>query len=336
MSITVRSAVDELESWDDYLEGSPQATPFHQEAGLKLLEDHSDSTLHPLIGYKGEQPIAVLPVFEHQRGPFTMVDSPPKGSEVYYLGPAMLGVGQVKQRKLDRRNRRFINGALDWIDEHIDPDQTHIRTVDRYEDHRPFKDRGYDVSPYYTYVVDLTKDWESLLMEFSSDARSNVRNADESTFTIEPGTLEDARTIIAQVAARHEEQGKPYHIDDDFVTRLYTTFPDEQVTPYAFRVDDEVVGGMITLEYGETIYRWQGGATPDVNLPVNDLLDAHIIQDAMDRGLERYDLVGANTPRLCRYKAKFAPELRVYHGAKKRSRRAQLVSTVRRSMPIDV
>ena len=336
MTITVRKADDSLESWDDHLESSPQATPFHQAAGLRLLENHSGSTLHPLVGYKGEQPIGILPVFEHQRGPFTMVDSPPKGCEVYYLGPAMFEVDQLKQRKFDRRNRQFINSALDWLDEHIGPDQTHIRTVDQYHDHRPFKDRGYDVSPYYTYVVDLTQDWDSLVMQFSSDARSNVRNADESSYTIDRGSVDDAKTIIGQVADRHAEQGKAYYITEDFVETLLSTFPEGQVIPHTVRIDDEVVGGMITLEYGETIYRWQGGAKPDVGLPVNDLLDAHIIQDAMERGLSRYDLVGANTPRLCRYKAKFAPDLRVYHGARKRSRRAHLVSTVRRSMPIDV
>lgn len=336
MSITIQSVDDELESWNNHLQGSSQATPFHLTAGLRLLEKQSGSTLHPLVGYKGEQPVGVFPVFEDQRGPFTLVDSPPKGTEVYYLGPVMLDVGQVKQRKIDRRTRRFINGALDWIDEHIDPDQIHIRTGDRYSDLRPFKDRGYDVSPYYTYVVDLTKDWDSLVMEFSSDARSNVRNTDESAYTIEEGTLEDARRIIAQVARRHEEQGKAYHITDEFVSTMFSSFPNDLVRAYVCRIDGEMAGGMITLEFGGTIYRWQGGAKTDVELPVNDLLDAHIMRDAMDRDLERYDLVGANTPRLCRYKAKFAPELRVYHGARKRSRRASLVSTVRRTMPIDV
>jgi len=37
------------------------------------------------------------------------------------------------------------------------------------------------------------------------------------------------------------------------------------------------------------------------------------ITNAVDRGIESYDLAGANNPRLSRYKAKFAPDLATYY-----------------------
>lgn len=335
MPITIDTA-DSAESWDDYAARSPHSTPFHQWAGLRLLAEFSDATLHPLVGYKGEQPIGIMPVFEDQRGPLTFVESPPKGAEVYYLGPALTNVDQLKQRKYERRNREFIERCLEWIDEEITPDHSHIRTVDRYTDHRPFKASGYEVSPYYTYVVDLTTNWDDLIMEFSRDARSNVQKTDETIYEMTVGGLVEAKEIIRRVDERHEAQGLDYHITDEYIEWLFSKFPDGQVTPYVCLTDDGIAGGIVTLEYGDTIYRWQGGTKADVDFPVNDLLDAHIMQDAMDRGLERYDLVGANTPRLSRYKSKFGAELRSYHGARKRSRRGRLLSTVRQSIPIDV
>lgn len=322
--------------WDEIISRSPHGSPFHQWAGLELLAFHSNSTLHPLVGYKGNEPIGVLPVFERTKGPFTLVESPPKRSEVYYLGPAMTNVDSLKQKKYERRNRLFVDGCLTWIENNIVPDYTQIRTVDRYTDHRPFKAVGYDVSTYYTYVVDLTKRWDDLLMQFSRDARANVRNTGAEEYEIEIGGIADARKIIAQVRSRHDEQGKPYHITDAYLSRLFSEFPGEQVNPYIVRAEGRLVGGIVTLEYGDTIYRWQGGTKTAHDLPVNDLLDTHIIEDAMNRGLKRYDLVGANIPRLCRYKSKFAPELRMYHGARKRSRRASILSSLRRSLPIDV
>lgn len=336
MSITIRSANPDFESWNDCIARSPQATPFHQEGGLRLLEDHTGATLHPLIGYKGEQPIGVLPVFETQRGPFTVVMSPPTRAEVYYLGPVLANADQLKQRKYENRNRRFIEAALEWLDQHVSPDYSLIRTTDRYTDNRPFKSKGYEITPYYTYVVDLSGDWDDLIMEFSSDARSNIRNTDEAAYEIEVGTFEDAKEIIARVDDRHEEQGESYYITDQYVAWLFSRLEEGQVKPYVCRTDDGMAGGILTLELGDTIYRWQGGTKVDAEIPVNDLLDGYVMRDAMDRGLARYDLVGANTQRICDYKSKFAPDLRAYYGARRRSRSARIFSTVKQSLPIDV
>jgi len=48
--------------------------------------------------------------------------------------------------------------------------------------------------------------------------------------------------------------------------------------------------------------------------------------DAIERGREEYDLVGANNQRLCGYKAKFAPDLRTYYSIQDGTRSMNLVS----------
>lgn len=337
MSIEVRYAnKNDIENWNSYVDRSSQASPFHQYEGLRLLANHSDTTLHPLIGFKGQEPVGVLPVFEDRKGPITVVITPPQHTEVYYLGAALLDTDRVKQRKLERRNREFVSGCLEWIERTLSPDLTHIRTVYRYTDHRPFKEEGYEITPYYTYVTDLTADPDDLLMSFSSDARSNIRNTDDDAYEIEIGDLDEAQEIIRRVRERHDEQGKPYYITPEYVTELYTEFPDGQVKPYVCRTDDDIAGGILAIEYGDTIYRWQGGTKADVDIPVNDLLDWHVMEDAMSRGVERYDFVGANTRRICRYKSKFGPELETYHGAMKRSRRARALSTARKRLPVNL
>lgn len=335
MSITVRRADgDELEQWDSYVNRSEAAGPFHQREGIELLSDHTETTLHPLVAYKGQQAIGILPVFEQKKGPFTIVVSPPAHTEVYYLGAALLDGHQLKQRKKERRNRRFAYACHEWIEENLDPDLTHIRTVDRYQDLRPLKEKGYGVEPYYTYVTDLTPDEDDLMMALSSDARSNIRNTDESEYEIEIAGLSEAKEIIDRVRERHDDQEMAYFIDDEYITRLYTKFPDGQVKPYTcWNSDGEMAGGIVAIEHKDTVYRWQGGTKGDAEIPVNDLLDWHVMTDAKSRGIERYDFVGANQRRICRYKSKFAPELATYHGALKRSPRAEVVNTARTLLP---
>ena len=52
------------------------------------------------------------------------------------------------------------------------------------------------------------------------------------------------------------------------------------------------------------------------------------VTDAMERGVESYDLVGANEERLCGYKAKFAPELRSHYSIQKGTKVTKALSSV--------
>ncbi len=331
MTIEIQEADDStLERWNSYVEQSDGTTPFHRREALAHLAETANAEVRYLVGYKGQEPVGLFPIFVTTKGPFRLVYSPPPHLEVYYLGPALLNFSKLKQRKAERRHREFIDGALAWIDEEIDPSYMDIRTVDEYTDLRPFAWNGFDVSPSYTYILDLTT--EDLLMQFSRDARSNVRNRDEDC-TIREAGVEGIEAVISQIQARHAAQGKEYRITPEFVTELYERLPDGRVRPYVCERDGDILGGMVTLEAGDTIYRWQGGAKSDVEFPINDLLDWHIIQDARERGLTRYDLVGANLPRLCRYKSKFGPDPVAYYTVQRKTTRMQAVTGMYRRLP---
>lgn len=316
---------DHADEWNQYVDRSPITTPFHRYGALDLLAQETAAECHTLVGFTGDEPIGILPVFERTEGPFRLVVSPPELA-VFTLGPAFLNFGKLKQRKKERRHRRFVETCLDWIDRETDPDYVDIRTVVRYRDLRPFIWRGYDVSPAYTYVVDLSPDEEEILLDFSRDARSTIRESavdDSDRPPIRRAGVAGIEPIIDGIRIRHTEQDESYPLTPRFVEELYERLPDGMMRVYTVRAADEVVGGMITLEHGSTVYRWQGGAKTDGSLPANDLLDWRIMRDAKERGITRYDLVGANNPRLCRYKSKFNPTPKQYHVITRRTRLMQ-------------
>ncbi|WP_266075708.1 lipid II:glycine glycyltransferase FemX [Haladaptatus caseinilyticus] len=333
MTIEITEVEDENE-WNQHVDRAEHTTPFHRYEALSHLARTADADKRLLVGYKGQEPVGLFPIFEATKGPFRMVYSPPPHLEVYYLGPVLLNFEKLKQRKAERRHRTFIEQCLDWIDERIAPDYIDVRTVDRHTDLRPFSWEGFDVSPSYTYLVDLESD--DLLMQFSRDARSNIRDRDDVDCTIRDGDTDALETIIGQVQQRHDDQGKEYRIDPAFVVELSELLPEGCVRPYVCEHDGEIVGGIVTLEYGDTIYRWQGGVKHDVGFSVNDLLDWQIMQDAQSRGRSRYDLVGANLPRLCRYKSKFGPEPAAYYTAQRKTTRMKAVTGVYRRLPSTV
>ncbi|RDI69711.1 lipid II:glycine glycyltransferase FemX [Halopelagius longus] len=318
---------DEYGTWDSYVEQSPNSNLFHQSKALELQSEFSGAELHALVGYKGQEPVGLFPLFEMEKGPFTAVFSPPPKLWIPRQGPALLNMQKLKRRKQERRLKRFIDGCVEWLDENVDHDYAEIRTAGDYHDARPFKWNGSEVTPEYTYVVDLTVGEDDLLGQFSSDARSNIRNTDEDSYTVEEGTVEDVDRILEQVRDRYEAQGKAFNMVRGFGRSLYEALPEGQIRPYVCRSDGEYLTGILAFEYDGRTHRWQGGVKPDfdVDIPTNDLLDWHIMSDAMDRGLDQYDLVGAGNPRLNEYKSKFGPELELFYDIEHGSRPATVL-----------
>jgi hypothetical protein len=335
MSITVHTATEEdIERWNRCVSQSAQASPFHRYEVLELLSRYSETTCYPLIGLKGEEPIGLLPIFERNIGPIQIVTSPPGGFEVYYLGVALSTPSQLKQRKTERRNRQFIDGCVEWIEQKLNPDVIHIRSGDRYTDVRPLKRNHFDTSPYYTYVVDLSPGEEDVMMSFSSDARSNIRSEDDD-YEIRIGEEGACERIINHVIDRLDSISVQYNISPAYARDLSAALPKGIIQPYECFVGGESVGGIITLEGSNTVYRWQGGTKQSGNIPVNDVLDWRIMQDAIDCGIERYDLYGANIERTATYKSKFGPDPISYYSAMRRSPRATLLSWLRNQFPTE-
>ncbi len=303
----------EADEWNRHVERSTETNPFHRAEALARQAAETNTTIHALAGFKGQEPVGVFPIFVLEKGPFAAAFSPAPRSWSCYLGPAMNDLDSLKQRKADRRVRRFLEGCLDWLEAECRPVYCKF-TTGRFDDLRPFAWNEYDVTPGYTYVVDLDVPADDLVDRFSSDARRNVQSVPDDVVVAE-GDASDVEDIVHQVAARYESQGRPFQLSPEYVRSLYESLPDGALRPYVCRIDGEFCGGILVLESNGMLLRWQGGVKTgeDVDVAVNDVLDWQIMRDGLESGIERYDLVGAGVPSINRYKAKFNPRLETHY-----------------------
>lgn len=312
MSVDVVSFDPETDAaeWNRYVERSPTTTPLFRMEALTRQATETGTTFSPLVGFKGQEAVGLFPVFVVQKGPFTAAFSPPPYAWSGYLGPALLNIEKLKRRTADRRIRRFVEGCTAWVDDEYSPIYQQFVTGPL-EDVRPFAWEGFDVTPEYTYVVDLGESAEDVLARFSSDARQNVRSDTDRRCVIEEGSGDDVEAIVSQVRRRYTEQGRSFHLTPAYARGLYEVLPSGAIRPYVCRVDGSFVGGILALESSTTRYRWLGGVRTDtdVDLAVNDLLDWNVMRDGLEQGLDAYDLLGAGVPRINEYKAKFDPRL---------------------------
>ena len=317
--------------WDQLLERSADSRVFHRSEFLASLERHSSGRLHRLVGYQGQEPVGVFPIFALSKGGVAATFSPPPRMGVLFQGPVVFETELMKQRKFEQRNDRFVSRCLDWIDETVGPRYERYCSPPGYTDVRPFSWAKYSVIPRYTYTVNLSREPNAIKRSFSRTPRRNLEKGDSIEIDADAG-IDGIRFVHEQVTERYDAQGKTYSVPLEFLTDLYERTADGTVRSYVARLEGEPMAGLVTFWTDDRVYFSEGGAKPDTSVPFNDHLHWRVMCDAVDGGLMEYDLQGANTPRICRYKSKFNPTLRPYFEIEAGTPLTSLASKVYRTL----
>lgn len=296
---------------------------FHTPPALRALDDHATGDLELLVGYKGDRPVGMFPAVVARRGLGTTVLSPPPGMGVPRLGPLLMPASP-KRRKREKLNRTFAEAVTTELG--ADGGRTLFRTIcpPAYPDPRPFSWDGLSVETNFTYALDTAgRSSDELLKDCSKSLRREIRDGRDLDVTVSVETDADsARAVHEATRERYEEQDREYSLDWAYVRDLTTAMAteDRRRTYVARTPDGEFVSGITVLYSNDAAYFWQGGtkAIHD-GVSVNSLLHWYVIEDVIEDpprdSVSQYDLMGANTERLCRYKAKFGADLVPYYVA---------------------
>ncbi len=291
---------------------------FHTAEALSVLERHSASDLLLLGGYRGEQLVGMMPVFVRRVGGIRIISSPPPAMSVPRLGPIVMPTSP-KRRKQEKVNREFTTEVLDTLD--VDSTRTLLRFIcpPEYTDPRPYRWAECSIEPSFTYRLAIEdRSPDDLLKSFSQSLRREIRSDAASDLTIETTGVEGGERVFEETAARYGEQTQHFGVTWPYVEDVISSL-NERCRVYVARdPDGEYLGGIIALYSNDAAYYWLGGTRSTYeNTSVNSLLHWRIIRDIAENppidSVSEYDLVGANTERLCPYKAKFAPELAPYY-----------------------
>jgi hypothetical protein len=307
-----------IEEWGDALPSNGFEV-FHAPEALSVMDDHADAELQLYGGFKGQQAVALVPLFVRRPaiGP-KVVFSPPPSLGVPYLGPILMPASP-KQKKQERLNQKFTDAILDEIG--VEESRTVFRIMGspEYDDPRPFIWSDMETSPNFTYRVNLDgKSMDDLLGQFNKSLRYEMRKGRDLDLTVERGGLDDARRIHRDIAERLEEQGNDSDLTWPYVRDLVDELGDRARVYVARDADGEYLAGIVVLYSNDTAYYWQGGAAASYeNVSVNTVIHHRILSDLGEDppfdDISTYDLVGANTKRLCSYKAKFGGDLVRYY-----------------------
>lgn len=307
-----------LDEWEDALPSSGFEL-FHAPAALDVLDDHTVGDLRLYGGFKGDQPVGLFPVLVQDRAVGRAVMSPPPGFGIPRLGPLVMPASP-KRRKQEKVNGRFAEQVLEELD--IDSSLTVFRSVcpTSYPDPRPYVWSNLSLSTQFTYHLDVPEDTDSLLSSFSKSLRREIRDAKDLDVTVDVDSPDGVRAVFERTRDRYAEQNRPFRLTWPYVSDLASALEDDdRCRTYVVRdPNGKFLSGIVVLYSNDAAHYWLGGArTVYEGTSVNSLLHWRIIQDIADGAprdsVDTYDLMGANTERLCRYKSKFGAELVPYY-----------------------
>ncbi len=292
---------------------------FHTSESLRVIDRHAPGELRLFGGFRGEEPIGLFPVHVRSKFGARLITSPPLGFGIGRLGPLLMP-SSPKQHKQEVTNKEFVRAVLDAVD--ADSSLTLLRMAcsPRYSDPRPFSWSGFDVTPAFTYRLDLADaSLEQLLQSFSRDLRKDIRKQDDVMFSIRTAGMDAAEETYRSVASRYRDQGLRVPLSWAFVRELLESLGEDRARVYVAEAPDgEFISGMIILYSNDTAYFWKGGAKDrSRSVSPNSLLHWRIIEDIVTdpelASIDSYDLYTANNERLVDYKSRFGGSLTGYY-----------------------
>jgi len=300
---------EELKKWDEFVDSTQMGTIFHKINWLRAAESHTKSKFYPLIGYKGEELIAIFPIFYIRKHFLKMVFSPPPKCEIPYLGPIFINIEKMNQIKIESILNNFIESSLNFFINKLKPDYCNIASPPGMNDLRSFIWNNFRVYPRYDYVVIIEKP-NMLINDFPRTLRQNIRKMEKEDIHVYIGSIDDVKKIHQLITKRYEEQNMKFPASIDYLLEIYRNFSPQNMKTFVLKYKGNIIGGVIKLIYKKIIFDWIGNPKVDIlrGAP-NDFLHFNIIKWAYNEGLEKYNLIGANTKRLLKFKKKYNPIL---------------------------
>ncbi len=307
MSIDI---ISDRETWDKFIDAGPSGLLSHRWDFLNITARWTGYAVLPYGIYKGEELIAVCPLF-HKRifGLSIVLSPPPLQAVVPYLGIVMgRDYAAAKQSRRESMLQVVADGFRD-ISGDLAPDYFSMSLVPDFHDIRQFSLDGYRIRINYTYTVDLTPPLEVLRENLSGKLRKNLRTFEKDGYIMEEG--DDLGPFYEAVGRRFSspEMNIPL-ITRRYFEEIFQAYPDHVHVYYLYDRDGAVKGVGTTQEY-KRYTLWVGGPKID-GTSANEYFQWLLLRDAKEKGFSEFENTGANNPNLNMHKAKYNPAPSVY------------------------
>lgn len=302
--------IDDGSAWDTFIDESATGRLFHKWDFMKITQKHTGFRFLPYGVFKGNELIAVMPLFQRQsHGINILLSPPPLQSVVPYLGFVMGSRYDTAKQSKKESLLKLVGDDLEGEFAALAPNYLSITQVPGFIDVRRFLRDGYQTRLHFTYLIALDPPLEEIWNSFSSNLRTKLRKVEKNGYRIEKST--DISIFYSTVAERFSdpEMNIPM-ISRAYFEELFRAYPTELGLYYLYDDEDAVTGVQATQEY-KAFTLWMG-APKMTAMPGNEFLQWLLLQQAKEAGYRHMENVGANNENLNLFKSKFNPSLTLF------------------------
>jgi hypothetical protein len=320
MEITIASDTDQS-VWDDIVVNSNEGTLFHTWKWLKIMEKHNskkffsgryNGKLSPLIVWKGKEIVGLMPIFFYDTPHTKMTCSPPFSVEVGYLGPILKKKFDITAYKQQLDFHEFYKTIDDFLKNTLKSNYIKIKTSPGITDLRPFVWSNYEITPDYTYLIDLSAGEKKIWENFSHSARKRISNAKKNGITVSIGEKEDVELIYNLLSRRQR-----IHATKEYISEIVENFPPENTKIFIAKKDDIPLTGRIVICYKNKVSAWMGTPKCSINgISPNYLLYWESILWACNNNYNHFEIIGAADPTTYPFKVQFSGEITPFYSLK--------------------
>lgn len=320
---------DEIHLWDDIVDQSPQGTIIHKIGWLKIIEKHTNSKLHLLIGCLGNEIVAAIPLFSKKKYFLNSIQSPTSNSMIQHLGPILPNYDSLKQDKKEYYFREFCLKLDQYINSNKKSDIIHIESSPNLLDARPFIWNQYEVIPKYNYIKNI-EDLDAIWNDFKKEIRKNIVNCEKNGVEVYEGDFEDYNFILESLSRRLNEQEVEAPPSNDYFLDLYHKYHPDNLKIFMAKYGGNPVTGIIVTTYKDKISVWVGATKINIKgiYPV-DLIQWKIIEWGHKMGYKYCEIQGANMPSISYFKSRYNFDLEIYYSITKISRKVKLALQIK-------
>ena len=321
---------NEYKEWDKFIDSSDGGTIFHKTLWLKAAKEETKTNLIRIIAYYNKDIYLALPIFIKKIMGVKFGFSPPRRCLIPCMG-IVLANEIAKQEILEKKYFKIMDKINKFIKKELKTDYINIVNSVEIEDMRPFTWAKYKITPLYTYYININRDENEIFRNFNPKTRNVIHRASKyNDLQINNGDRNSYLRIIQNVRKRYDEQGLLLPGSDKYFEKLYDElYQKNQIIIKEARNSDHSVTGFVILKYKNKIHHWIGGTTPKGNYSgINELIQWIIIKENNNKYTDYYDLIGANTPHLCRYKRKYGVTLKQYFKVEKGNIKGNLIKRI--------
>ena len=314
----------ESDLWDSFINLSENGTVFHQLDWLKAAEKHSRMKLFPLLVYKGTKLVCLCPLFLMQKYGLKVLLSPPNGCGIPFLGP-VFNVPASNRYNYERTYNEILEEIISFSENQIGYDYFGMIHTPEIRDIRSYKNNGFSINPCYTYRFNLQKGQEWIFDNFNKAARNILNKAKSCEKLSVSHEKNNAYNILEMLQTRYNEQNLKFKINQIYLDFLFSSSIKDNIEVISAICQNNFMAGDIVLVFKKKAYVWQRAVKREDNIAgTGELILWEKIKELLQRGIEYYDFVGANTPHICRHKSKYGADLVSYFDVFKTTSRGKI------------